>query len=108
MSAATREITIKTTPDQVQNILSGLQTIGISSASVSDKVEMTGEYTEAVTTIQAIDQEIAALESKNAAADQARIEDLKKQLQNWKDKMARSNGMPKWSLSGDSGRTNQA
>lgn len=86
--SATREITIKTTPDQVQNILSGLQTVGISSASVSDQIELTGAYTEAVTTIQAIDQEIAALQSKNATADQTRIEDLKKQLQNWKEKKA--------------------
>lgn len=86
--SATREITIKTTPDQVQNILSGLQSVGISSASVSDQIEMTAEYTEAVTTIQAIDQEIAALQSKNAATDQTRIEDLKKQLQNWKEKKA--------------------
>lgn len=84
--SATREVNIKVPRDQVEQVLDQLSVLGGASAPLAEQVELTEQYSEAVMTIEAIDKEIANLEAQGREEDQARIESLKQQSQNWSNK----------------------
>jgi len=84
--AATREVSIKVPRDQVEQVLADLDSLGNASAPMAEQVELTEQYKEAVMTIEAIDKEIANLEAQGREEDQARIESLKQQVENWSKK----------------------
>jgi len=84
--SATREVSLKVPQDQVEEVLAQLGCLGSTSAPMTEQVELTEQYSEAVITIEAIDKEIKNLEALGREEDQARIESLKQQLQNWNNK----------------------
>jgi len=86
--SATREVTIKVPRDQVEQVLAQLESLGNASAPMAEQVELTEQYREAIMTIEAIDKEIKNLEAQGREEDQARIENLKQQSQNWINKKA--------------------
>lgn len=84
--SATREVTIKVPRDQVEQVLAQLSSVGSASAPMTEQVELTEQYSEAVMTFEAINEEIKKLEALGREEDQARIESLKQQSQYWSNK----------------------
>lgn len=84
--SATREVSLKVPRDQAEQVLGQLSGVGSASAPMSEQVELTEQYQEAVITIEAIAEEIEKLEAQGREEDQARIESLKQQHQNWNKK----------------------
>lgn len=88
MVGTTREITIKAPPAVAEKILAQLKQVGKVGAPLTEQVELTGQYAEALTSIQVIDEEIKALEAQGGESDQARVDSLQQQLKKWSDRKA--------------------
>lgn len=86
MNGSTREVSIKVPRSQVEQVLAQLSSVGSASAPMTEQVELTEQYSEAVMTVEAINEEIKKLEALGREEDQARIESLKQQSQYWSNK----------------------